>query len=1238
MPSATIRNAGFTAQFAPIIKRATATLSDGSVVMMVPDANIAALAGDDATGTPKIAFYKSNAARTTWSLSFTFTPSPQAMSTTQAFVGTMAVGSDDRIGLVWQGTDNSLNFQVFTYSGGTYTASGATQTVAAANSVTRRYRAVDADYAGAADPAIIVYESKASAGPSAWTRVHIRNTDGSTWRKAYEYDHATGAGGNIQIYDGSEDVSISWNAAGIASNVGQLMIYFTRVGFFYDHGDQISEIQYNVSTGTDLSATVLGTWPKFNQDVAAGTRRGWIFKTSSGLWQVALSMGATYPTFKVGRLTHGAYSAPGMDQTTINLLYRSTDFNGVPVRITPMQPQINFSVNKFNAIGCVYADNRVMFGYLTANSSLTGTVGTSYSMSATVFRYPDAVGYSANYVDTQMRALDNSYTYGDQPIGVYGGGNNRNQVGDLKFNFMGLYGYAGNTADTSHKNIVRAIIDTFYDPPTNVAPSLSVDNDAPTLQARVQNTALYPNIRGKIEFTLARDAAFTSDPRTIVEPDANYRYFGSTTSAVPPPVNVSLTLSGVGSQKLYSGTWYMRSRVVSDLGQTSAWSATTTFAVSHAPSALTRGPNSGDLITYGGGGAITFTWNMSDNEPTDVQSAYRILLVRTDTGTTVQDTGKITSSINSATLTISSSLLDVPLQWSVALWDSDNVQGPFSNPVLFTVSQPPTVRMTTPTDGATVTSAAPSTAWSTTFLGSRTQKAYRVSAIFAQLLDLFTRSASSSWGNTTDGKTYTNIGTASEYSVSGTLGVHTHSAVNVKHISLLPALYLDTDQEIEISTAALSTGTGAQRVGLVARYVDSSNYFACDAQFNPDNSIGIRIMSVIGGTETSIATLNPISGLTYTAATRYKIRLKVYGTVLMAKLWLASGQQPGYWHVVAISSLLPNAGQIGAYSRIDTGTTTTLPTTATFDNYTMVDGSSPIVLGTSNWIQGNASSYTFPANVLSNNSYYLIRVDVMDTAGMLGEDSSLVLTQWTAPTDGVSSVTTDDYGATISWTNSGIDVTFISWRVYRRYMVTASTDLDSDNTRNTWVLIYETDAVQSNYSYKDYLAPNNKATDYVVVQVADRFGSVVESPLSSFSTVTITSDRYYFIPTVPVGTIAAYQAGNVTDDSYMDEVESETLHVIGRGRQVQVGDDLGVTGTLTIQLRGSNTRLDREFLQRLASTKNLGTWMKNPFGDVRLVKFGNIQVKPLAGTGTTEMSDLTIPYTEVISDIPVTRL
>lgn len=1235
MPSTTISNLGNTAANAPIIKRAVATLADGSCIMMVPDTNVATFTGDDATGVPKVRFYKSDTTRTTWALNFTWTPATAAMSSTKPFVGSMVLGSDDRIIVAYQGTDNSLNYTSFTYSGGSVWAAPSNQLVTAATAVTNRFRAIDVDVAGTLDPAIIVYESKASAGPSCFVAVYVRNSDGTTWIRAFQDDFATHPGGSLPIYPNSEDVSISHNNTGIVSNIAQLLLYYTSTGSYFDNGDVAKEISYNVSTGTANSATVVGTWPKFNQNIGAGARRGWVFKTTNNLWQVAFAIGTARPVFQTTRLTHNNFSTPIVDSTSPT--FTSQTVNGVLVQASSNLPQMNRSSNVYTTVACSYNDNRVMFGFITSNLPPIGTnLGLGFTLSAMVFRYNDAAAPSASYVDTQMRPLDNYFTYGSQPIAVYGSGNNRNQAGDLKFNFLAWYGFSGTGTTPAVINKARAIIDTFYDPPTVIGPTMTAPNDEPILQVRVQNTALYPNVKGKIEWNLARDAAFTSDLRVVAEPDANYRYFGSTTNGSPSPFNIALQLSGVGSQRLYSGTWYMRSRVVSDLGQISAWSGTTNFAVNHPPSALPVSPTTGSMNAYFSSGN-TFSWTYHDTESGDAQTAYRLLIMRLDTGSTVLDTGKVTSSVNSASTTLSSTLKDIQLQWQVSLWDTDDVQGPFSTPVHFMVGDAPSILITSPTDGSTVATAVPTITWTFTGGGTRIQRSYRIRLIQLDVFDIFSRTSSSSWGNSTSGATWTTVGTAADFNVASNVGTIAQSAAAAnKYVLLQASTVLNVQQSADMATAALSAGA-SQHIGLVARYVDTNNYFRAQLDFTTGALVNIQIIQRIGGTETTLGTAT--TALTHVAGTYYNLTFSIVGNQLKAKVWTVGTSQPSGWQIVTTSALnvLASAGYVGIYSRQDTSNTNG-STTHSIDGYSRWNPDVPLVLANSGWVTSAGTSYTFSSNVLANASYATTVLEVQDTQGLTGGDDAAFQTAWSAPTDAGQTVVVDNYGATISWTNGSIDINFLSWRVYRRYMVPALVDLDSNNTANTWVLIYETTVSQTNYSYKDYLIPMGKSVDYAVVQTADRFGSVIESPLTTTTTVTSPGDRYYFIPEVPIGTIASYEAGNITDDSYTDEIESNVLHVIGRGRQVQIGDDLGVSGTLTIQLRNpAGNRPDKEFFQRLASSKNLGVWMKNPFGDVRLVKLQNVGVKLIPGTGPVEMSDLTVPYIQVFADPPITR-
>jgi hypothetical protein len=134
-------------------------------------------------------------------------------------------------------------------------------------------------------------------------------------------------------------------------------------------------------------------------------------------------------------------------------------------------------------------------------------------------------------------------------------------------------------------------------------------------------------------------------------------------------------------------------------------------------------------------------------------------------------------------------------------------------------------------------------------------------------------------------------------------------------------------------------------------------------------------------------------------------------------------------------------------------------------------------------------------------------------------------------------------------------------------------------------------------------------------------------------------DRYYFVPAIPIGAIASFQVSSVTADDFTREVEQETLHVINRGRQVQVGDDLGYEGQFTIKLRNIATaRSDREFIELLAKSTTGATYVRTPFGDVLYVRFGPPAFKRLEGIGGgVDLGDLSVAYTEVFTEVQVTR-
>lgn len=206
----------------------------------------------------------------------------------------------------------------------------------------------------------------------------------------------------------------------------------------------------------------------------------------------------------------------------------------------------------------------------------------------------------------------------------------------------------------------------------------------------------------------------------------------------------------------------------------------------------------------------------------------------------------------------------------------------------------------------------------------------------------------------------------------------------------------------------------------------------------------------------------------------------------------------------------------------------------------------------------------------------------------------------------------------IAWTNAGQHTDWWGYRVYRMY--------EGDND---WVLIHQTSNQQGSYFYRDYLAPSLDTPAYVVVEVIEQGGSLSE--LSYDPQVTYVETSYYWIIHVEGGT--AFRLYNVKTDSFKTEYEEEVIHLIGRGRKVDIGDRIGVEGSLSAKLRdrhdGLTGRQQRFTLENTRSHQEL-LHLRNPFGDVWPVNLSDISFEREAGVGHREFLDVSFEYYEVV--------
>lgn len=291
-------------------------------------------------------------------------------------------------------------------------------------------------------------------------------------------------------------------------------------------------------------------------------------------------------------------------------------------------------------------------------------------------------------------------------------------------------------------------------------------------------------------------------------------------------------------------------------------------------------------------------------------------------------------------------------------------------------------------------------------------------------------------------------------------------------------------------------------------------------------------------------------------------------------------------------------------------------------------GPGSVVVHESGWLNGANATYTVPTPVLTLGTVYTANIFVRDNVGLEGTAAQAATATWTPPTNPTYTVQNTGPGAyafdtvggsTITWPQNR-DAAFISYRIYRR-----------NSIGGTRILVGETTATTSTYTFVDYSAPANTTVYYEVVQVATRFGSPVEGVSTSGSVGLTPSTHYWLLDYVtPANNV---RLSNVTADDFSEVYEQTTITLIGRGRRVERGTRYGYEGSITATVRDTSTQTARQIRQALETMKAGGVvlHLRQPFGDVWQVAVGDLAISRLAGVGVNEFFSVTIPYTEVAS-------
>jgi len=214
-------------------------------------------------------------------------------------------------------------------------------------------------------------------------------------------------------------------------------------------------------------------------------------------------------------------------------------------------------------------------------------------------------------------------------------------------------------------------------------------------------------------------------------------------------------------------------------------------------------------------------------------------------------------------------------------------------------------------------------------------------------------------------------------------------------------------------------------------------------------------------------------------------------------------------------------------------------------------------------LDGDGDTLQQEAGYLKNSTNYAVTVWIEDNIGMTASNSVTFPTLWVKPP---------------ACTSPYVDISLYDELGYAYVTMVPPTVSDLAHTKialmrrslfsnSDWELIEALQmGVGLNYSVIDSTLPSGVDTFYAAVLQVDTGGdlSIGDPDDSGQMKISTPSGRYWLVSLdnpenntiIPI----------VTSDSYSDERESETIVIVDRGRWIDVGDDIGVTGTLNSKI------------------------------------------------------------------------
>lgn len=230
--------------------------------------------------------------------------------------------------------------------------------------------------------------------------------------------------------------------------------------------------------------------------------------------------------------------------------------------------------------------------------------------------------------------------------------------------------------------------------------------------------------------------------------------------------------------------------------------------------------------------------------------------------------------------------------------------------------------------------------------------------------DTFARTVTDGWGNADSGHPWsTGGGTAADFSVNGSIGRHSVTAVSSSRRSRV-RVHDDHEVLVRMRVPTASVG-GSCWAGVMLRYSDVSNYYVVRVRFGHTADATNADLTVQKQVAASFSDIGDPFDLGEKADANewWWLRARIEDGNISAKAWKDGASEPGAWQIEETDTSLPSGDQCGVRSILSSSYSGSFPFAVEYDDIEITDlnfTGNPVTIALQKRVDGTTTNLAPP--------------------------------------------------------------------------------------------------------------------------------------------------------------------------------------------------------------------------------------------------------------------------------------